>query len=68
MPFKGRSGLKQYNPKKPKKWGYKLFCLAGASGIIYDFEVYCGALKQPEDLPDIRTGSNVVLRLAKHIP
>ena len=24
VPFKGKSGLKQYNPQKPKKWGYKL--------------------------------------------
>ena len=23
VPFKGKSGLKQYNPQKPKKWGYK---------------------------------------------
>ncbi|KAH9384244.1 hypothetical protein HPB48_026229 [Haemaphysalis longicornis] len=27
VPFKGRSSLKQYLPKKPKKWGYKLFLL-----------------------------------------
>ena len=25
VPFKGKSSLKQYNPKKPKKWGYKIF-------------------------------------------
>ncbi|XP_050507404.1 piggyBac transposable element-derived protein 3-like isoform X1 [Diabrotica virgifera virgifera] len=66
--YKGRSGLKQYNPKKPKKWGYKLFCLAGASGIVYDFEVYCGAHKQPDDLPDISASINVVIRLAERIP
>ncbi|KAF3837628.1 hypothetical protein F7725_009396, partial [Dissostichus mawsoni] len=24
VPFKGRSGLKQYNPRKPKRWGYKI--------------------------------------------
>lgn len=68
IPYKGRSGLKQYNPKKPKKWGYKLFCLAGASGIIYDFEVYCGAIYQPTQLLDISASSNVVLRLAERIP
>lgn len=68
VPYKGKSGLKQYNPKKPKKWGYKFFCLAGASGIVYDFEVYCGSTNQPENLPDISASSNVVIRLAERIP
>ncbi|CAH2002562.1 unnamed protein product [Acanthoscelides obtectus] len=68
IPFKGRSSLKQYNPKKPKKWGYKIFCLAGASGIVYDFEFYCGATNQPENLPDISASSNIVIRLAENIP
>ncbi|KAK1904797.1 PiggyBac transposable element-derived protein 3 [Dissostichus eleginoides] len=27
VPFKGRSGLKQYNPRKPKRWGYKIYVL-----------------------------------------
>jgi len=27
VPFKGRSCLRQYNPKKPHKWGYKLWVL-----------------------------------------
>lgn len=68
VPFKGRSGLKQYNPKKPKKWGYKLFCMAGASGIVYDFEIYTGSMEQPSHLPNISISSNVVLRLAQIIP
>jgi hypothetical protein len=39
VPFKGASGLKRYLPKKPKKWGYKLWALAGVSGYVYTFEV-----------------------------
>lgn len=30
IPFKGRYVLKQYMPKKPVKWGYKVWCLADA--------------------------------------
>ena len=40
IPFKGRSTLKQYNPKKPHKWGYKVFVLSGLSGFSYDFEIF----------------------------
>jgi hypothetical protein len=31
--FKGRSSLKQYNPKKPIKRGYKLWCIADQHGL-----------------------------------
>lgn len=30
IPFKGRNVLKQYMPKKPIKWGYKVWCLCDA--------------------------------------
>ena len=39
IPFKGGSSLKRYLPKKPKKWGYKLWALAGVSGYVFTFEV-----------------------------
>ncbi|XP_046988160.1 piggyBac transposable element-derived protein 3-like [Schistocerca americana] len=42
IPFKGRSGLKQYIRNKPHKWGYKSFTRAGASGMMYGFEIYVG--------------------------
>ncbi|KAK3926008.1 PiggyBac transposable element-derived protein 3 [Frankliniella fusca] len=35
--------LKQYNPKKPTKWGFKFFGLASSSGQVYDFLPYCGS-------------------------
>ena len=34
------SGIRQYNPKKPTKWGFKNFVRAGKSGMIYDFFIY----------------------------
>ena len=37
-----RSRLRQYNPKKPKKWGFKMFVRAGRSGMMCDFFLYAG--------------------------
>ena len=39
IPFKGKSSLRRYLPKKPKKWGFKIFSRSGQSGFCYDFEV-----------------------------
>lgn len=33
--FKGRSTLKQYNPMKPLKRGYKLWCISDQKGYIF---------------------------------
>ena len=46
VPFKGRSSLKQYNPKKPNKWGYKVFIACDRDGFIHNFEVYTGKYYQ----------------------
>ncbi|KAJ8962050.1 hypothetical protein NQ314_005833 [Rhamnusium bicolor] len=40
--FKGRSKLKQYNPMKPIKRGYKLWCIADQNGYIKKFDIYQG--------------------------
>ena len=32
-----RSGIRQYNPRKPVKWGFKNIVRFGALGIMYDF-------------------------------
>src|SRR5882757_5113126 len=39
IPYKGKKAgsLRQYLPKKPKKWGFKFFVRAGVSGMVYDF-------------------------------
>ena len=40
--FKGRSAIKQYNPMKPIKRGFKLWSLADMDGYLYHCEVYQG--------------------------
>ena len=35
IPFKGKHNLKQYLPKKPIKWGFKVFARCGVSGLTY---------------------------------
>lgn len=70
MPFKGQSCLRQYNPKKPHKWGYKIWVLCGASGYAYDFECYTGrsdnTLVDGEE--DCAASGNVVIQLSRAIP
>ena len=39
VPFKGKSGIKQYLPKKPKKWGYKMFFCCDAKGLTHDMSI-----------------------------
>ncbi len=44
VPFKGKSSsMRQYNPKKPKKWGFKFLTRCSVKGLIYDFFLYIGA-------------------------
>jgi hypothetical protein len=41
--FKGRSSLKQFQPLKPTKGGYKVWVLAeSTTGYVYNFEIYTG--------------------------
>ncbi|CAK9814101.1 PiggyBac transposable element-derived protein 3 [Anthophora plagiata] len=68
IPFKGRHRLKQYMPKKPKKWGYKVFLLCDSSGLIYNFEIYTGKVVHDHELPNVGSSGNVVLRLSRIIP
>nr|CAI5854922.1 unnamed protein product [Callosobruchus analis] len=49
VPFKGHSTLKTYNPKKPHKWGYKIFALCDMNGMIYNFDIYQGKIKPKPD-------------------
>lgn len=64
--FKGRSSLKQYNPQKPIKRGYKLWCLADQNGYISSFEVYQGKNQDIEnEFEHCGLGERVVLSLSK---
>ena len=43
IPSKTRfTKIRQCNPKKPKKWGFKNLVRAGSSGFMYDFYLYSG--------------------------
>ncbi|XP_045103522.1 piggyBac transposable element-derived protein 3-like isoform X4 [Portunus trituberculatus] len=67
--FKGRSSLKQYNPIKPIKKGYKVWCLADNAGYVFKFDIYTG--KGENNDPNMRKefglGGEVVLRLTEHL-
>ncbi|KAI0218376.1 hypothetical protein LSAT2_029914, partial [Lamellibrachia satsuma] len=68
VPFKGKSILKTYNPKKPKKWGYKIFVLSGVDDLIHSLEIYTGKIEPCPGQPDIKASGNIVLRLLAAIP
>ena len=44
--FKGRCSFKQYNPMKPIKRGYKLWCVADNCGYVYKFEIYTTVMQK----------------------
>ena len=54
VPFKGKSGLKQYNLQKPNKWGYQLYVLSGIDRLIHNFEVHIGAIGVCPNQPDLK--------------
>ena len=68
VPFKGKSGIKQYLPKKPKKWGYKMFVCCDAKGLTHDIEIYTGKIEHCPGQPDIGASGNIVLRLLESVP
>lgn len=70
IPFKGRTSLKTYNPKKPHKWGYKMFVLSGVSGFSCNFELCskkADVSRMPGE-PDLGAASNIIVRLCRPIP
>uniref|UniRef100_A0A667X1E5 PiggyBac transposable element-derived protein domain-containing protein n=1 Tax=Myripristis murdjan TaxID=586833 RepID=A0A667X1E5_9TELE len=67
VPFKGRSSLKQYIPKKPHKWGYKIFVLCDTKGLVHSFDIFTGKSDPVPGEPDIGASGNMVLKLAQVI-
>nr|CAH7713910.1 unnamed protein product [Callosobruchus chinensis] len=64
--FKGRSSIKQYNPMKPVKRGYKIWCVADQKGYVSKFEVYQGKNEELEkEFSSCGLGERVVLSLTK---
>lgn len=62
--------LKQYLPKKPHKWGFKLYVLCSLLGYAYKFEIYSGQENQDrlDGEPDLQATGNVVIRLLRGVP
>ena len=62
--FKGRSSMKQYQPLKPTKRGYKVWVLAeSTTGYVYNFEIY--SWKEVERR--LSLGEHVVMSLIEGI-
>ena len=63
VPFKGRTYLKQYMPKKPIKWGIKIWGLADpTNGYVCNLDVYTGKDEEHDDWK-LGLGGNVVCAL-----
>jgi hypothetical protein len=67
--FKGRSSIKEYNPMKPIKHGYKIWCQAETNGYLKQFEIYQGkSVATTSDAPgDLGLGGQVVADLSATI-
>ena len=65
IPFKGRSSMKQYMPKKPIKRGFKVWTLADAhNGYVSDIQVYTG---RKGTTAEKGLGARVVKDLCSHL-
>ncbi|CAI6345494.1 unnamed protein product [Macrosiphum euphorbiae] len=64
--FKGRSSMKQYNPMKPIKRGYKIWCMSDQNGYIKKFKIYQGKDEQVSDeFKHFGLGERIVLQMSK---
>lgn len=60
--FKGRSTLKMYNPKKPDKYGYRVYALSeSCSGYVLRWSLHTGKL--PDETRDISATHGIVREL-----
>ena len=68
IPTKGRSSLRQYLPKKPHKWGIKVWARCGVSGLIYDFDIYVGKQDDQNLSAEFGKVGAVVIKLTQNLP
>jgi hypothetical protein len=66
IPTKGRSNIRQYVPKKPHKWGIKVYIRCGISGILYHFHIYTG--KNNNSKSTLGATGATVLSLCETLP
>ncbi|XP_071054999.1 piggyBac transposable element-derived protein 4-like [Onthophagus taurus] len=67
--FKGKISFLTYNPKKPTKWGIRIYVMADANtGYVYSILPYYGSLTS-EDLvrPDLPVTTRIVLHLCQKL-
>lgn len=59
------SGIRQFNHKRPTKFGFKNLVRAGASGFMYDFYIYAGksGTVPNADYSDLQKSTQVVAQL-----
>ena len=63
---KGRAIFKQYLPKKPVKWGLKVFSVCDAeTGMLCNFDLYTGQTDDANEGEGLTHG--VVLRVTEHL-
>ncbi|KAG5883639.1 hypothetical protein JTB14_025142 [Gonioctena quinquepunctata] len=68
VPFKGQLNIKQYIKNKPKKWGIKIYVMAGQSGTIYDFFIYQGSTTEIKPVyKHYGSAAGVVMQLTERI-
>jgi len=67
IPYKGKNSLRQYLPKKPKKWGFKVMARCGVSGLTYDFFMYDGNGPKVTESCGSQS-SDFVLKLCETLP
>ena len=66
--FKGRSSIKQYNPMKPIKRGYKLWMRADTDGYITKFDIYQGKNSEVNTEEDrFGLGEKVVINMCREL-
>ena len=70
IPSKARfTRIRQYNPKKPFKWGFKNMVRAGSSGFMYKFYLYAGKEHTlPTEDAHLSASAQLVARLRLELP
>jgi hypothetical protein len=65
------SRIRQYNPKKPVKWGFKNLVRAGSSGFMCDFFIYSGkdsTTEVSEGAQNLQKSAKIVVKLCEALP